>query len=159
MIKRGLIVLLGLALAQGASGALQPFGPDAFSELKVRYASEPVLVLLWSVDCQHCKEGMARAATVRGEHPELNLVIVNVDAGEDAAEVERILDALALSDADNWQFVEAPAARLRATIDPEWYGELPRSYLIDANGNVEGFSGRLLPEFLEYWRQSSDADQ
>lgn len=157
MTTRALIWILGLALANAASAGLQPFDADAFDAIRARYASEPVLLLLWSLDCHHCKAGMARAAEHLAEQPELNLVLVNVDASEDAQAVAHTLQALGLADADNWQFIDAPAARLRASIDPQWYGELPRSYLIDGNGHLEGFSGRLTPEFFDHWHHLNRA--
>ncbi len=155
MIKQGLAVLLGLALAQGGSGSIQPFDSATFAKIKERYTTETVLVLIWSLDCHHCKDGMARAASLHAKHPDLNLVLVNVDAQEAAPEVERIISTLRLDSAENWQFTDIPAPRLRATIDPEWYGELPRSYLIDDSGKARGFSGRVAPTLLEYWRQQS----
>ncbi|TVS16902.1 MAG: hypothetical protein EA417_07825 [Gammaproteobacteria bacterium] len=155
MIARSLTLLLALTLAHAAGAALQPFDTDAFDEIRTRYANETVLVLIWSLDCHHCKDGMAKAAGLLDERPGLNLVLVNVDPADEAAAVASTLQKLGLSEADNWQFVDAPAARLRATIDPQWFGELPRSYLIDAEGNSAGFSGRISQDALDHWRQRS----
>ncbi|MCC5871609.1 MAG: TlpA family protein disulfide reductase [Gammaproteobacteria bacterium] len=158
MIRHGLTVLLAFALSPAASGAVQAFGPGTFEEIKAQYAAQTVLVLLWSLDCHHCKEGMAQAGAMRSGQPGLNLVLVNVDGTAATAEIERALEGLQLADADNWQFVDAPAPRLRATIDPDWYGELPRSYLIDASGSPRGFSGRVSPALLDYWREQSTSE-
>ncbi|MCC5888774.1 MAG: TlpA family protein disulfide reductase [Gammaproteobacteria bacterium] len=155
MIKCGLTLLLAFALASAASAAMQPFGPGSFEEIKAQYAAQTVLVMLWSLDCPHCKEGMAQAGAMRSGQAGLNLVLINVDGAVATTEIERTLAGLQLDAADNWQFVDAPAPRLRATIDPHWYGELPRSYLIDASGNSQGFSGRVSPTLLDFWREQS----
>jgi hypothetical protein len=161
MIKRILVSIatlgLSLAFAHSAS-AVQPFGPETVDELRDRYRDATALLLLWSLGCHHCKDGMARAAALRADDPELNLVLINVDPPDEATEVEQVLDAHGLNDADNWQFIDAPAARLRAALDPSWYGELPRSYLIEADGSVHGFSGRISQELLDYWRERSRGD-
>lgn len=157
MIKRGLTVLLAFVLAPAASAAVQAFGPGSFEDIKAQYAADTVLVLLWSLDCTHCKEGMTKAGAMRLAQPGLNLVLINVDGAVASTEIERTLAGLKLADADNWQFVDVPAARLRATIDPHWYGELPRSYLIDARGSAQGFSGRVSAPLLDYWREQSQS--
>jgi thiol-disulfide isomerase/thioredoxin len=159
MIRHSLSFLLALALIGVAShtNALQPFGPDSADEIDTRYADETALLLVWSLGCHYCKEGMVRAGELRQAHPELNLILLNIDPPQDAAEVVQALAEMGLSDADNWQFGDGPPARLRATLDPTWYGELPRNYLLAPGEGRQGFSGRLTGEVLEYWVERSGA--
>ncbi len=165
MIKRSLfrisVWMLALVVSQGAY-ALQSFDAAGTDEIKDRYAQQTVLLLVWSVGCQHCKDGMRQAGAKLGEEPGLNLVLLNVDRPDDVSDVERELDRLGLSDVDNWQFTDAPPARLRAALDPDWFGELPRSYLITPDGSMHGVSGPLSQELLDHWvrlsrGQSSDS--
>ncbi|MGY8814879.1 MAG: hypothetical protein ACKVHQ_09190 [Gammaproteobacteria bacterium] len=41
--------------------------------------------------------------------------------------------------------------RLRYSIDPDWFGELPRNYFYDANSSRIGFSGKLTEDILLEW--------
>ncbi len=157
MIRLGLFSLLMLVLAGFASHthALQPFGSDSADEIDARYADEMALLLVWSLGCHYCKEGMVRAGELRKKHSDLNLILLNVDPPQDAADVKQVLEDMGLSDADNWQFGEGPPARLRAALDPAWFGELPRNYVLQPGKKPRGFSGRLTAEVLDFWVERS----
>ena len=43
-------------------------------------------------------------------------------------------------------FTDPNIERLRYTIDPDWFGALPRSYFYDERGNRKGVSGLLSKE-------------
>ena len=56
-----------------------------------------------------------------------------------------------LDHAENWAATVPFDTRLRFTIDPLWYGELPRSYLFDADNSRQAISGVLGEETLAQW--------
>ncbi|MGE4630656.1 MAG: hypothetical protein AAEC86_09460 [Pseudohongiellaceae bacterium] len=48
-------------------------------------------------------------------------------------------------------FADNFAERLRFSIDPNWYGELPRSYFFDAKHNMSSHSGIMTKALLPGW--------
>lgn len=152
---RALSLCLLLVAASWADAGPQPFSLQSFEEIRARHLGRPVLVMLWSVECGYCKVDMRRAAAQRQSQPELQLVMINVDAAAVGDALGETIQETGSAAAEHWQFGDHPPARLRASIDPHWYGELPRSYLIDADGHAEGRSGRLPDAALERWRQIS----
>jgi hypothetical protein len=47
---------------------------------------------------------------------------------------------------DAWLFGNEPQQRLQYAIDPDWMGEMPRTYFYRADGERRGVSGVLKPE-------------
>lgn len=143
-----------LLLAASMAGAgPQLFDAQSFAEIRAHHARAPVLVMLWSVECTYCKADMRRAAERLQAHPELALVLINVDPLTAGDAVREAIHETGTEAAEHWQFGDLPPARLRASIDPHWYGELPRTYLVDANGAIEGRSGRLPEAAFDHWQR------
>jgi len=141
-----------LLLVSGAAAASpQPFVPGSFGELLEARAGEPFLLVLWSTTCLPCREEFRVLAGLREEHGELPLVLVGTDPPGQEAMVNRMLEHFGLADQENWVFADEDALRLRFEIDPEWYGELPRSYFYEPGGARIAASGKLEKARLEDW--------
>ncbi len=61
------------------------------------------------------------------------------------------LAELGLGHHPSWIFADERVEKLRYTIDRSWRGELPRTYLFDAQGRVEVVTGRVEARWLEEW--------
>lgn len=144
-----LLMLLGLPVV-GATEQ-QPFDNHSLDTIEQRYAGERFLLVLWSVDCAPCRDELRLLGELRREYPLLNIVLVATDDIVQRATLERILAGQGLGDADTWIFAEADVERLRHGIDPEWFGELPRSYFYDAAANRRSVSGRLSADAVTDW--------
>lgn len=141
-----------LLLAWGVAGAApRPFLPGSFGELVEARAGEPYLLVLWSTTCLPCREEFRVLAELREEHGELPLVLVGTDPPGQEAMVNRMLEHFGLADLENWAFADDDALLLRFEIDPEWYGELPRSYFYAPGGERVAASGKLERARLEDW--------
>lgn len=144
-----------LLLALGASTALadaaKPFTADTPVALAQRFAGRPYLLAFWSVDCPHCQAELELFARLLRERPDLPLLLVSVDAPALAPQAAERLAELGLSAADNWQFADARAERLRFAVDRRWRGELPRNYLFDASHRVQAASGALSEAAVRRW--------
>lgn len=145
-------VMLGSAhamLAENAPGdRIQGFGPQTFAELKTQFAGKPFVVSLWSVDCAPCRVELDMLGQLKKADPTFPLVVISTDSiarREDAAD---ILDEYQLADETTWMFADNFVERLRFSIDPSWYGELPRSYFFDADHTMKAHSGILTEEKL-----------
>ncbi len=148
------LMLLALSAGWALAGAPKPFAADTPAELAKRFAGKPYLLAFWSVDCPHCQGELELFARLLREQPDLPVLLVSVDAPELAPQVTARLAELGLGNADNWQFADARAARLRFAIDRQWRGELPRSYWFDAAHRVQGVSGAVSEMALRHWLKS-----
>lgn len=145
-------IAASLLLAIGSADATpRAFGPGSFAELTDARSGEPFLLVLWSTTCLPCREEFRVLAELREEYGELPLVLVGTDPPGQEAMVERMLDHFGLVDLENWAFADDDALRLRFEIDPEWYGELPRSYFYATSGERVAASGKLERGRLEDW--------
>lgn len=128
-----------------------PFGPASLRAIEERRAGQPFLAVLWSVDCAPCRRELELLGRVRQAHPELALVLISTDPpGAEAAELE-VLANHGLEDVESWGFADANVERLRYSIDPGWFGELPRAYFYRSDGSRRGISGALEEDELLEW--------
>lgn len=98
------------------------------------------IVTLWSEECGYCKINLDRLAQFRPRG--LRVVTVLSEQHDAAASLWPELARRGLT-AEAWVFGDEVPERLRHALDPEWRGELPRSYLIDAEGRRQAVSGVL----------------
>ena len=143
MMKSALAALL-LALATSAGAAT-----DAGSfTLLDRHAAKavtaprsdtrPTVVALWASDCAYCKQNLPTLATLAKANPQLRIVTVaaelpTADTGPAINKTGVKSERLAYGD-------DVPEA-LAYAIDPNWRGELPRTYLFDGKGGMQARSG------------------
>ena len=85
------------------------------------------------------------------KQPQLDLVLVSTDTTDDIKEIQQKLNKFGFSQVNAWVFQNDQAQQLRYEIDPSWYGELPRSYLFDAQHNRQAITGILRPLVLQRW--------
>ena len=133
------------------------FNKESFAALKKHYKGQRWLLVLWSVDCPPCFKELAMIQSLSTEIANLPIVIVNADASDDIRlERRNIIKRFELSHLTHLYFVEGQAAKSRYLIDTSWYGELPRSYFIDAAGKFNGKSGLITQQALNSWLTQSE---
>ena len=138
--------------AQQPALDLQAFNKQAFEQVKQKYHGNKWLVLLWSVDCPPCMKELALVQKLQQQKQDLAVVIINVDTGEESASQRReIIRHFDLTNQLHLYFREGLEDHSRFLIDPQWFGELPRSYFIDEAGKFHGKSGLVAKELLQKW--------
>ncbi len=142
-------LLLGTALVQ--AGELRGFGVGSFEEIRRVNAGRPHIVAFWSTTCPACLEEMPVWRDLLRNRPDVALSLVSTDGPPDAAAVRQRLAELGLGHHPSWIFADERVEKLRYTIDRGWRGELPRTYLFDAQGRVEVVTGRVEARWLEEW--------
>ncbi len=147
------------ALAQQNGDRLQPFEADTFQALKDRFEGEPFLVSLWSISCAPCLVELDMLGHLLEEQPDFPLVLISTDPiGQQREEAAYLLEDYGLDHIASWMFADTFAERLRFSIDPGWYGELPRTYLYDGSGSFHVHSGILPREMVdEHFRAEAGA--
>lgn len=143
-------------VAASAAGVLeqaniQPFVADTFAKLKEEREGQEFLLALWSVDCPPCMAELSMLGELLDEYPDLPLVLVSTDQIRLREDAEDFLFEYGLEEITSWMFADPFAERLRFTIDPQWFGELPRSYYFDAQHQPEAHSGILSEAQARAW--------
>jgi len=128
------------------------FDKAQLASIKAQNMGQQWLMLLWSVDCPACFKELATIQKLQRQHNNLAVVIVNTDAN-DEINVERkaIIEKFELNNLTNFYFVDGKGDQSRFLIDPNWYGELPRSYFVESNGKFHGKSGLVNQFILTKW--------
>lgn len=131
---------------------LTPFTQAAFDEVKGQYQGKKWLTLLWSVDCPPCMKELALIQKLQQKQHHIAVVIINVDTHEGSAQQRNeTLMHFDLVKLKHFHFQEGLEDQNRYQIDPQWFGELPRSYFIDEKGTFHGKSGLVSKDLLEKW--------
>jgi thiol-disulfide isomerase/thioredoxin len=144
-------VVLGLAARAGAADGPRPFVPGSRQAIVAAHAGQAFILGLWSLECTHCRDDLALLGRVAARHPDLPVVLVSTDTPQDADTVRATLQSYDLQRAESWVYSTDDPDRLRFDIDRHWYGELPRTYLYDADGSVHAYSGTLDERLLAAW--------
>jgi thiol-disulfide isomerase/thioredoxin len=143
-----------LKLSNIAPSNLRPFTKDAFAQLKQEKLGEQWLIVLWSLDCPACfKElKLIQALQQSNKNKALNVIFINADDNYEVAfERKQVLAYYDMLNFTNFYFVDGQGGASRYQIDPQWYGELPRSYFVDQQGKFHGKSGLLDESLIRKW--------
>ena len=147
-----LLILAATLLTPGmASADHKAFRADSLKQIEQQYAGKTFLLVLWEISCFPCHEEMALLGTLKQEHPDANVVMISTDDISKQQEISTMLESHGLEDIDSWLFADPNIEKLRYTIDPEWFGELPRNYIYDTDSSRFGMSGKLTQEILDEW--------
>lgn len=131
---------------------VSPFTQTVFEKIKEQYQGKKWLTLLWSVDCPPCMKELALVQKLQQKNKGLAIVIVNVDTHENSKQQrDEILLHFNLAQHKHLYFRDGSEDQSRYYIDPQWFGELPRSYFIDEAGFFHGKSGLVSKTLLEQW--------
>jgi thiol-disulfide isomerase/thioredoxin len=137
--------------ALAAGDAPQAFTRDSLRTILDARAGQAFILGFWSLNCSHCREELTLLGDMARKHPRLPVVLVSTDSPEDAAAIHAALNEYSLEGRETWVFADPDSERLRYQIDRRWYGELPRTYLYEADGTATAVSGRLDAGRLEDW--------
>jgi thiol-disulfide isomerase/thioredoxin len=128
------------------------FDKTQLTTVKKQNMGKQWLMLLWSVDCPPCFKELAIIQKLQKKHDDLAVVIINTDDSDEInAERKEIIEKFELTNFTNFHFLDGEGDQSRFFIDPNWYGELPRSYFFESNGKSHGKSGLVNKTLLTQW--------
>ncbi|MDI1284613.1 MAG: TlpA family protein disulfide reductase [Reyranella sp.] len=143
MRRIGFLALLLAFVSFGAHAAdPQSFERGSWAKLRAAHAGRPTVFHLWGLTCAPCLVELPQWGELVKTRPDLRLVLVAADP--QPPEPERVSAALAkagLGGAESWSFTDRFYERLRFEIDPIWAGELPRTFMIAADGTITALPG------------------
>ena len=134
--------LAGAVLSAGA-GETRPFVRGSWHVLRQAHAGHPAIVHFWGLSCGPCLVELPEWGKLAATHPDLTLVLVNADrpGAKPDARIATTLQNAGLGRAESWAFADRFDERLRYEIEPGWQGDMPRTLLVDRDGNVTPISG------------------
>ena len=149
--QRFLFALLLAVASHSHADNFKPFTADSFAEIKASFQGSEFLVGLWSVDCPPCLVELNMIGALLENNPDLPFVLISTDPISDRESAMEFLEDFNLHGRESWMFADSFTERLRFSIDPNWYGELPRSYFFDSEHVMQSHSGIMTMELLAKW--------
>jgi len=90
-------------------------------------------MMFWSIDCPPCLSEMKKISTL-SENEKNKFVFIATDGHELKKEISNLLHQLDLENQNNWVIKSNGIDQITSVIDKRWYGETPRSYSFDKEG-------------------------
>ena len=110
------------------------------------------VVVLWSLECPPCFKELETISQLTQQNKKLSLILINTDdASEYSKERQQVLMKYKLNRLTSFYFQNEKKEQLKYKIDPNWFGELPRSYFVSADGLWQGRSGVIEENHLKRW--------
>ena len=134
------LAMVGLAVPI-AHAQFRDFDAKSLAQIRAANAGRPFILALWSIHCEPCRHEMSQWGPLRRRYPGIPIVLVATDLSGERPLLEEFLSRHDLAGIQSWAFADEFEARVRYSIDPKWRGELPRTYLFDADHRAEGRSG------------------
>jgi thiol-disulfide isomerase/thioredoxin len=140
-----LVILLALLnnQVQAEQPGLKPFTTGSYQQILANNANQPFMLVVWSITCSSCLKDMPLLSRIHKKKPELKIIMLAADDISETDQIQAILKKNQLSDIENWGYADENTQKLQFSIDPKWYGELPRTYFFDKAHQREGVSGVL----------------
>lgn len=136
-------VAVGLGLWMATLAALaapQALARDSYAHIRAHHAGKPLVVHIWGITCGPCLKELPEWGALTGRRADLHLVLIQADVSSAEAS-EQILAKAGLGKLDNWRAQEPLDEFMRASIDPTWRGEMPRTLLIAPSGKTTVLRG------------------
>ncbi len=146
-----LFITLALLPIQNLYAEIKIFKADSLSAIEEKYQGLPFILAVWSIECPPCRDELALLGKLKEDGQQFNLILVSTDNISQHPLLSEILSEYQLQHQDNWAFGKQSPERLRYSLDPNWFGEMPRCYFYDASHQRIGISGKLQSEQVLEW--------
>ncbi|NQY62516.1 MAG: redoxin domain-containing protein [Alteromonadaceae bacterium] len=152
VLNNTLVFITSMLFTLNTAAQSAVFSTEVFNNIKQQYKGQRWLALMWSVDCPPCIKELAQISKMYQQNPSLPVILINTDGDDELTEErETLIAKYQLNSLTQFYFIDGEAARSRYLIDPNWYGELPRSYFYNANGERIERSGLVSEDLLKKW--------
>ena len=121
-------------------GTIRPFDRNSFAQIRAAYAHKSLVVHIWGLTCGPCLAELPKWGRMSKAHPDMNLVLIQADEGS-AHAVEAAVEHAGLEGAESWSTRSEIDEFERASIDASWVGDMPRTLLISADGQITTLKG------------------
>ena len=153
MIRYIYLLLFLLSTLNSASAGeviVQDFVKGSLRDIKEQRKDQPFLLVFWSKDCGYCFKEMNMLATLQPKHPELDIVLVSIDAGLEDEMVKHFFDQTGLEADEIWVF-SSNSPRLFSYVDRNWRGELPNTLFHNSKHEYQSVLGEVKYKQVKNW--------
>jgi len=144
------LMLLAACAAVVQAEPERVFSRDSFAHIRAGHAGRALIVHLWGMSCGPCLVELPQWGALLRKRPDVPLVLIQVDPSSPDARTKR-LSAAGLAGAESWSAASEFDEFLRASIDPAWPGDMPRTLLISPSGQVKTIPGTVRMSEVERW--------
>lgn len=151
-------LLMSLLLTGTLSPALAEHKTLSVNSLELfskNYQNNHWLLILWSIECPPCFKELETLSDIAKTHKNLPIVLVNTDDSDYTKERNQIIQDYGLENLEHYYIPANSVEKIKFKIDPDWFGELPRSYFINAKGRWQGHSGVINKQQILSWLKIS----
>jgi len=135
------------------------FDQDSYQKIIHNKKDSNFLMLLWSLDCQSCIEDLSVVSLFHKNNPGIDIVMISTDQIIRLNEISSLMSEYGLNDVEQWIFQSNQFNQLSKSIDPQWRGELPRSYFYTSGERISTLSGRLHKADFDKWLLDQNSGQ
>ena len=142
--RRLLLCILFFSLSgtlQAEPSQLKSFTPGSYQQMLTAHKDQAFMLVIWSLTCPSCVKDMALLNELHKSRSDIKMVMLATDELSESPQVQALLAKNNLADLENWIYADDNTQKLNYEIDPQWYGEQPRTYFFDANHHRVGISG------------------
>ena len=139
-----LAFICAMAFVLNAQATQRPgyFKISSYQKILQENKQQPFLMVLWSLDCMPCIKELKMLGKFHKQYPQHKLVLISTDSKNQSDEIIQLMTEYGLHTVEQWVFDDS-FQYLRHSIDPGWYGELPRGYFFKPNHSRIASSGQL----------------
>jgi thiol-disulfide isomerase/thioredoxin len=150
-----LVFICATVLVSNAYAVQQPshFKLGSYQKILQQNKQQSFLMVLWSLGCLPCIKELKMLGEFHQKYPQHKLVLISTDSKNQSAEIIQLITKYGLQTVDQWVF-DGSFQYLRHSIDPAWYGELPRGYFFKRDQSRIASSGQLHQhQLVEYFSE------
>jgi hypothetical protein len=151
LLFRSLLAASALTLSLAVPARpVHAFTEDSFATIRARYAGKPLVVHIWGMTCGPCIVELPQWGILERKRPGMNLVLIQADQAPAPAS-EQTLEQAGLGKVESWGVTSELDEYLRASIDPKWVGDMPRTLLISPSGEITRLRGVANLDDVDRW--------
>jgi len=132
-VRHALAAAALVAACAAASASTLTLARDSYAQIRARHAGRPLVVHIWGMSCGPCLVELPHWAALARRRPDLDLVLIQADVSPPRA-AEQTLARAGLGGQESWRPAGEIDDFVRASIDPAWTGEMPRTLLVAPDG-------------------------
>ncbi len=144
-----IIIFFGYSSSTSQAMELKSFNSNSYQHILKENTNKAFLLVLWSIDCPPCYDELMMLGQYLKKNPELKIILISTDSFIHKKDIQKMLIESHLQNQEQWVFSDKPSNQLRYSIDPGWYGELPRSYFFTQKHERSSTSGKLGIELIK----------
>jgi len=138
-----------LLTQQAGAGTLEAYQAGSWSTMRAAHAGRPWIVHLWGMSCEPCRAELSAWSRFQRQHPQAPLTFIEAEQAN-PVDIAQVLKQSALG-GEQWFSPEGLSDTARYEISRHWFGELPLTLLISADGSMQTRVGGMDFRQMEDW--------